>query len=101
MFSSEGEAQVAAFVTEDGMHFLCKDMVLPGVALDLLTYDEGSVVPCENEIGKIFVEDGKAKIVFHKIICESGKELASVHSGNTNRIKLPCGLPKYSFFMRG
>jgi U32 family peptidase len=97
---SEGEAQVAAFVTEDSEHFLCKDKVLPNVSLDLLTYDESSVKVCENDIGKIYFEDGKAKIKFFKIICESGKELANVHSGNTNRIKLPTKLPKYSFFMR-
>ncbi len=97
---SEGEAQVAAFVTEDGAHFLCKDKVLVGVPLDILSYDESSIIECENDIGKIYLGDDGWKIVFHKILCENGKELSSVHSGNTNKIILPSTLPRFSFFMR-
>jgi putative protease len=97
---SEGEAQVAAFVTEDEQFFLCKDKVLVGVPLEILSYDVSNIEPVENEIGRIYSEDGIWKIVFNKIVCESEKELSSVHSGNTNKIKLPAKLPKYSFFMR-
>jgi len=98
---SEGEAQVAAFVCEDGEYFLCKDKVLLQTPLEILTYDMDAVELCENEIGKIYIEDSTIKILFYKIVCENGKELTSVHSGNTNRIQLPRKLPKYSFFMRG
>lgn len=97
---SEGEAQVAAFVTEDGLHFLCKDKVIPNVPLDILSYDESQICECNNEIGQICKTNNGYKIVFFKIICESGRELDSVHSGNTNKIVLPIKLPKYSFFMR-
>jgi len=96
---SEGEAQVAAFVTEDEKYFLCKDKVLIGIPLNILTYDKTKISICENEIGKIYMDGDNYKIVFNKIICENGKELSSVHSGNTNKISLPASLPKYSFFM--
>ena len=97
---SDGEAQVAAFVCEDEEFFLCKDKVLIGVPLEILSYNVSEIAPCDNDIGTAYEEDGIWKIVFKKIICESGKELSSVHSGNTNKIKLPIKLPRYSFFMK-
>ena len=38
-------------------------------------------------------DDGKYYVQFKKIVTESEKELDSVHSGNTNPIKLPGKLP--------
>ena len=56
--------------------------------------------PCDNEIGAVYEKDGSLWITFKKLITESEKELDSVHSGNTNKIKLPIEFPKYSFFRK-
>ena len=44
-------------------------------------------------------EDGLYYINFKKkILTETNKELESVHSGNVNKIKLPCKLPYLTMF---
>ena len=54
---------------------------------------------CENEIGKVFKkEDGLYYINFKKILTDTNKELESVHSGNVNKIQLPCKLPYLTMF---
>ena len=53
-----------------------------------------TIVEVDNELGTIYKkENGKYYIKFKKIITQSEKELDSVHSGNTNPIKLPGKLP--------
>ena len=37
-------------------------------------------------------------INFKKILTQENKELESVHSGNVNKIKLPCKLPYLTMF---
>ena len=43
-------------------------------------------------------DNGKYYIKFKRIITQLGKELTSVHSGNTNPIKLPAKLPYLTIF---
>ncbi|MEF3192281.1 MAG: U32 family peptidase [Campylobacterales bacterium] len=97
---SEGEWQVNGIVRDDGVSFMCKDRILPGDVMELITPYQTQPHSVTNDIGAIWQEGERWYIRFDKIITESGKELASVHSGNTNPIKLPTSLPPYSLFRR-
>ncbi len=50
-----------------------------------------------NENGIIFCVDNRYYMKFFRIILQNGKELDSIHSGNTNLIVLPFKLPPLSF----
>lgn len=101
---SEGSHQVVAMVMEDGLHFLCKDKVYPNDEINSvieIVLPLGETIPTgENEIGKVWIEEGKGYISFKKILTQSGKELESVHSGNVNPVVLPLKLPAYTFLRR-
>jgi putative protease len=96
---SAGTYEVSGLVTKDENHFMCKYKTYPGDEIEIFAPLEAQIVPCDNELGKIFKkEDGKYYISFKKIITEAGKELDSVHSGNTNKIQLPGKLPYLTMF---
>ncbi len=91
---STGSYEVSGLVTEDEMHFMCKYKTYPNEETEIFAPLNSEILEVENELGKIFKkEDGKYYISFNKILTESGKELESVHSGNTNKIQLPGKLP--------
>ncbi len=92
---SQGTHQVKAEVLEDGLHFLTKDKICKGETLEIVTPQGLEPKPCENEIGKVWQEDGKWWLRLDKI--EANKEYECIHSGNINPVKLPCALPPLSF----
>ncbi len=92
---SEGTHQVKAEVTEDGKHFLTKDKICKGDALEIVAPMGSVIEPCKNELGEIFEKDGKWWLRLEKI--EANKEYECIHSGNINPVKLPCPLPAFSF----
>ncbi len=94
---SEGTHQVSAQVDEEGMTCLCKDVLIPSIAYELVLPFGSKIEPIENEIGSIFEEEGSWKIVFKKLQSPSGKQFSEIHSGNTHPIVLPLVLPKFTF----
>jgi len=94
-----GEWQVAGIVNEDKKTFMCKYKIFPGDILEILA-SNSDIKECENEIGKIYQEDGKWYLRLDKILTLNNKELKAVHSGNLNPIKLPCELPYLTFLRK-
>lgn len=97
---SEGEWQVNGIVREDGRTFMCKDRIYPGDVMELVTPYHTAPMPTANTIGAIWRDGEKWQIRFDRIVTESGKEMESIHSGNTNPVQLPAELPPYSLFRR-
>ncbi|NPA88468.1 peptidase U32 family protein [Caminibacter pacificus] len=97
---THGEWQVSGVVTQEGDSFMCKYKTFPGDVVEILLPKNAKISPCENEIGKIWQEDGKWYLKFNKIVTKSGKELNAVHSGNQNPIMLPCKLPPLTFLRK-
>ncbi|MDX9965892.1 U32 family peptidase [Sulfuricurvum sp. IAE1] len=93
-----GTHQVSGLVDESGEFFECKYKTFPGDAMELV-FPEGSPVEAvENDIGRIWEEEGGWKISFKQLLAESGKVWDQVHSGNLNRFVLPAKLPPFTFF---
>lgn len=97
---SKGSFEVCGLVCEDEEHFYCKYKIYPNEAIEIFAPQESVFEPCKNELGEVFYEGDKAYIRFFKIITEDGKELNSVHSGNTNKIKLPCRMTYLTIFRK-
>ncbi len=96
---SEGTHQVCAMVSEDGLGCFCKDKLEPNVVYELVL-PEDSLEQSENEFGRVFKEEQSWYIEFKKLQSEKGKIYSSIHSGNTNAIKLPTTLPPFTFLRR-
>ncbi|MDD6054926.1 MAG: peptidase U32 family protein [Helicobacter sp.] len=94
---SEGSFQVNAEVSENGKTALCRHTIRLNEAKEIVSANVESLVDAKNEIGEIFTFEGKKYIRFFKILLENGKELESIHSGNTNAFILPFTLPPFSF----
>eukprot|EP01156_Anaeramoeba_ignava_P007605 Anaeramoba_ignava/a352824_31.p1 GENE.a352824_31~~a352824_31.p1 ORF type:complete len:425 (-),score=-18.91 a352824_31:142-1416(-) len=91
---SAGSYEVSGLVLESGEYFLCKYKTYPDDEIEIFAPLNSSIEESDNEIGSIYKkDDGKYYVKFKRIVTESGKELESVHSGNTNPIKLPSKLP--------
>jgi putative protease len=90
---SKGTYEVAGFVLENSEYFMCKYKIYPQDEVEIFAPLNSKIDECENEIGKIYQKDSKYFVKFNKIITKDEKELSSVHSGNTNPIKLPGKLP--------
>jgi putative protease len=100
---SKGTFEVTGLVIEDEEHFMCKYKVFPNDEIEIFAPLNSKIETCDNEIGTIYKkedEKGNEKyyIKFKKIITQLGKEMESVHSGNTNPIKLPAKLPYLTMF---
>ncbi len=95
---SKGSYEVTGLVTEDENHFLCKYKVYPNEDIEIFTPKGEELQTCDNDIGKVFLKDGIYYINFKKILTDTNKELESVHSGNVNKIQLPCSLPYLTMF---
>ena len=94
---SEGSFQVSGEVREDGATFWCKFTTKPHEEHEVIIPLQAEFAPVKNEIGELYERAGRYFVRFEKIITEAGKELAAVHSGNTNPIRLPGNLPPFSF----
>lgn len=94
---SEGSYQVNAQVDESGKVALCRHTIVPNMALEIVAPLDSEIVCGKNELGEIFECDGRYYMRFFKIVLENGKELDSIHSGNTNPFLLPLPLPALSF----
>ena len=91
---SAGSYEVSGFVLENGEYFMCKYKTYPNDEIEIFAPLDSVIEEVDNEIGSIYKkEDGKFYVKFKKIITELEKELESVHSGNTNPIRLPGKLP--------
>lgn len=95
---SEGSYQVSGEVQEGGATFLCKFTMRPNEEHEVIA--PAPIQPYRDEIGEIIEREGRYFMRLEKILTESGKELESVHSGNTNPIRLPGRLPAYSFLRK-
>lgn len=96
---SSGTYQVCALVSENGEYFLTKYKICKGDELEIVSPND-KMESCENEIGKVYQKDNKWFVKLNKIESENGKEFECIHSGNQNRIKLPCELEGYSFLRK-
>ena len=91
---STGGFEVSGFVLEDENYFMCKYKTYPNENIEIFAPLNSTIIEVDNEVGSIYKkDDGKYYVKFKKIITQSEKELESVHSGNTNPIKLPGKLP--------
>ena len=78
---------------------MCKYKVYPNEDIEIFTPHNTVLKECDNEIGRVFKkENGLYYINFKKILTDTNKELESVHSGNVNKIQLPCKLPYLTMF---
>jgi putative protease len=96
---SAGSFEVSGLVIENEEYFMCKYKTYPNDEIEIFAPLNSNIVEVDNDIGSIYKkDDGKYYIRFKKIITEAGKQLDSVHSGNTNPIKLPTKLPYMTMF---
>ncbi len=96
---SVGTFEVSGLVIKDEEHFMCKYKTYPNDEIEIFAPLNSEIKICDNEIGSIYKKnDGKFYIKFKKIITQLDRELESVHSGNTNPIKLPGKLPYLTMF---
>lgn len=94
---SEGSYQVNAEVSECGELALCRHTIRAGEAKEIVSPLDSKLVEQKGSFGEIYKEGEKYYMRFEKILLENGKELDSIHSGNTNAIALPLPLPPFSF----
>jgi putative protease len=97
---SSGTYEVAGFVEKDENYFMCKYKIYPNEDVEIVLPQNKTISTIDNDIAKVFKKDDKYFINFKKIITQKEKELESVHSGNTNPIKLPIPFPLYSFLRK-
>jgi putative protease len=96
---SVGTYEVSGLVVEDGEHFMCKYKTYPNEDIEIFAPLGTQIPEVDNEIGSIKkADDGKYYLQLKKILTQSDKELESVHSGNTNPIKLPIKLSHLTIF---
>ena len=100
MSTSVRNYEVAGIVCEDEKHFLCKYKIYPNEEVELLTPANMKIECVDNDIGEIYKKDDIYMIKFKKIITQKGKELESVHSGNTNPILLPGTITRNVFLRK-
>ena len=94
---SEGTYDVLALVDESGEYFMTKGKIEPGTVAELVLPIGFDAELADNEIGRVYEEGGRFYIQFKKVLTQDGTEMASIHSGNTNPVRLPVKLPPYTF----
>jgi len=92
----EGTHQVNA-ISEDGEFFKCKYKIFPGNSYEIVAPTGSVIEDSENEISKVYSQEGKKFIKFKQLITKKGKIMSEIHSGNENEISLGIKLPKFSF----
>ena len=96
----EGTRQVHALVQESGETFLTKEKICEGEELELLLPDPDAVRPVENELGAIYMRNGRWMIRLDRLETPTGRRYECIHSGNENPIRLPGSLPPFSFLRK-
>ncbi|SQB98627.1 collagenase family protease [Helicobacter fennelliae] len=94
---SDGDYQVSAEVDESGERALCRHTIRIGESKEIVAPLDSVITECKGKNGEIYKQNDKYFMRFDKILLKNGKEVESIHSGNTNFIMLPCKLPPYSF----
>ncbi len=95
---SDGTMQVVAIVTDDGEYFMAKHKFEINKPYEIVLPPDKTVEFVDNDIGKIYEDNGTVFVFFKKLITQRGKEMTEVHSGNVNPVKLPSKLFPYTFF---
>lgn len=93
-----GTHQVSGIVDESGEWFECKYKTFPNDTMELVFPQGSPIEAVDNEIGRVWEENGEWYISFKQLLAENGKIWDQVHSGNLNRFKLPSPLPHFTFF---
>lgn len=91
-----GTMQVVAIVTESGKYFMAKHKFVKNHPYEVVVPHGGKIDFVDNEIGKVYEDNGTVFVVFKKIITEKGKELEEIHSGNVNPVELPTEFLPYT-----
>ena len=93
-----GTHQVSGVVLESGTHYMCKYKTFANDEMEIVAPLNSKIKIVDNEIGTTYERDGKLFLKLKQILAENKKVLDSVHSGNTNKIKLPGRLPYLTMF---
>ncbi len=93
----QGTHQVVGWVMEDGLHYECKFTTRPHDKLEIVAPAYATIVPIDNEKGRIYEEEGRYYLELASILTQEGKVLDAVHSGYLVPICLPSALPANSF----
>lgn len=91
----DGTHQVVAMSDEEG-YISVKSKIILHKPYEILSANN-QIECCDNDIGRIYQENGRYMLIFKRLITKNQKELSEVHSGNLNPIKLPIKLAKFSF----
>ncbi|WP_297574631.1 peptidase U32 family protein [uncultured Campylobacter sp.] len=91
----DGTHQVVAMSDEEG-YISVKSKIILQKPYEILSANK-QLECCDNDIGRIYQENGRYMLIFKRLITKNQKELSEVHSGNLNPIKLPIKLAKFSF----
>lgn len=91
----DGTHQVVAMSDEEG-YISVKSKIILQKPYEILSANN-QIECCDNDIGRIYQENGRYMLIFKRLITKNQKELSEVHSGNLNPIKLPIKLAKFSF----
>lgn len=94
---SEGSYQVNAEVDESGEFAYCRHTIRIGESKEIVAPLDSRIAKGRSELGEIYECEGKLMMRFDRIQLRDGKELDSIHSGNTHAFKLPLKLPAWSF----
>jgi len=95
-----GSHQVAGLVGESGETWRCKDKTCIGDSVEIVLPVGVMVEAVDNAYGRIEERDGSYWLTFHRLTTVEGKELACVHSGYLQEIRLPAPLPSYTILRR-
>lgn len=93
---SQGSFQVVAEISEDGKAF-AKHTIKTGESYEIVSPFGVTPTTVTNAIGTIYHFEGKFYLRLNSITIHNGKELESIHSGNTNPFILPAPLAPFSF----
>ena len=92
---TQGTKDVLAIVDESGEFLLARGKITKDITAQIVLPLDFELQEIENEYGKIFKKDNQTFITFKKLEKKDGSNLDSIHSGNTNPIKLPTKLLPY------
>ena len=93
---SDGSFAVVAQISENGAAF-ARGTVRTNESYEIISPLGISPPIVSNELGTIYQFEGRFYVRLHKIRTQSGEELESIHSGNTNAFMLPAQLAAFSF----
>ncbi|CZE46968.1 peptidase U32 family protein [Campylobacter geochelonis] len=95
----DGTHQVHA-ISEDGEVFKTKHRIDLNTPYEIVAPLNSQICEVENEIGRVYSQNGLNLIEFKKLTTKTGKEFSDIHSGNLNEIILPVKLPNFTFLRK-